>query len=233
MTREEDRELEKFLDEMVANRYIRPSKSPYASPFFFVKKKDGKLRPVQDYRRLNSHTVRNQYPLPLIAQLISDLAGAWIFSKLDVQRGYNNILIKEGDQWKATFKTKFGFFEPLVMFFGMCNSPSTFQEMMNAIYKTVIAFWEARGTIIWIYMDDIAIATSGSCEDQTNAVRDVLQVAKEHDLYFKPEKCVFHAPSIDYLGVIIEKGMTRLDPVKIAGIKTSLYPPKLRMFAHF
>jgi hypothetical protein len=162
MTREEDRQLEKFLDEMVANGYIRPSKSPYASPFFFIKKKDGKLRLVQDYRRLNSHMVRNQYPLPLIAQLISDLAGTWIFSKLDVRRGYNNILIKEGDQWKAAFKTKFGFFEPLVMFFGMCNSPSTFQEMMNIIYKTVIAFWEVRGTIIWIYMDDIAIATSRS-----------------------------------------------------------------------
>jgi hypothetical protein len=170
MTREEDRELEKFLDEMVANRYIRPSKSPYTSPFFFVKKKDGKLWPVQDYWRLNSHTVRNQYPLPLIAQLISDLAGTWIFSKLDIRRGYNNILIKEGDQWKATFKTKFGFFEPLVMFFGMCNSPSTFQEMMNAIYKTVIAFWEARGTIIRIYMDNITIATSRSCKDHTNAI---------------------------------------------------------------
>jgi hypothetical protein len=85
MTREEDGELEKFLDEMIANGYIRPSKSPYASPFFFVKKKDGKLRLVQDYRRLNSHKAWNQYPLPLIAQLISDLAGAWIFSKLDVR----------------------------------------------------------------------------------------------------------------------------------------------------
>jgi hypothetical protein len=91
MTRDEDRALEKFLDEMVAKGYIRPSKSPYASPFFFVKKKDGKLRPVQDYRRLNSHTVRNQYPLPLIAQLISDLSGAWIFSKVDVRQGYNNV----------------------------------------------------------------------------------------------------------------------------------------------
>jgi hypothetical protein len=138
---------------------------------------------------------------------------------LDIQQGYNNILIKEGDQWKAVFKTKFGFFEPLVMFFGLCNSPSTFQEMMNVIYKMVIAFWEAKGTIIHIYMDNIAIATSGSREDHIQAVQDMLRVAKEHDLYFKPEKCVFHAPSIDYLGVIIEKGMTRMDPVKIAGIK--------------
>jgi hypothetical protein len=84
MTREEDKALEEFIDEMTANGYIQPSKSPYTSPFFFVKKKDGKLRPVQDYRRLNSHTVRNQYPLPLIAQLVSDLSGAWLFSKVDV-----------------------------------------------------------------------------------------------------------------------------------------------------
>jgi hypothetical protein len=100
--------------------------------------------------------------------------------------------------------------------------------MMNAIYKTVIMFWEARGTIIRIYMDDIAIVTSGSCEDHTNAVRDVLQVAREHNLYFKPEKCVFHAPSIDYLGVIIEKGMTHMDPVKIAGIKNWPTPTKVK-----
>jgi hypothetical protein len=172
--------------------------------------------------------VRNQYPLPLIAQLISDLAGAWIFSKLDIQQGYNNVLIKEGDQWKAAFKTKFGFFEPLVMFFGLCNSPNTFQEIMNAIYKTVIAFWEARGTIIHIYMDDIAIAMSGSREDHIQAVQDILNVAREHDLYFKPEKCIFHAPSIDYLGVIIEKGMTRMDPVKITGIKNWPIPTKVK-----
>jgi hypothetical protein len=131
MTRDEDTALKRFLDEMVAKGYIRPSKSPYASPFFFVKKKDGKLRPVQDYRQLNSHMVRNQYPLPLIAQLISDLSGAHIFSKVDVRQGYNNVRIKKGDEWKAAFKTKFGHWEPLVMFFGLTNSPSTFQEMMN------------------------------------------------------------------------------------------------------
>jgi hypothetical protein len=91
MTRNEDDALEKFLNEMVAKGYICPSKSPYASPFFFVKKKDGQLRPVQDYRRLNSYMVRNQYPLPLIAQLIANLSGAHIFSKFDVQQGYNNV----------------------------------------------------------------------------------------------------------------------------------------------
>jgi hypothetical protein len=233
MTRDEDTALEKFLDEMVGKGYIRPSKSPYASPFFFVKKKDGKLRPVQDYRRLNSHTVRNQYPLPLIAQLISDLSGAWIFSKVDVRQGYNNVRIKKGDEWKAAFKTKFGHWEPLVMFFGLTNSPSTFQEMMNVIYKEVIEKHAARGTIIRIYMDDIAIATTGTMQDHIDAVRDVLRVAEQHDLYFKLSKCTFHASSIDYLGVIIEKGMTRMDPVKIMGIKNWPIPTKVKDVCSF
>jgi hypothetical protein len=105
MTRDEDTALEKLLDEMVAKGYIRPSKSPYASPFFFVKKKDGKLRLVQDYRRLNSHTVWNQYPLPLIAQLISDLSGTHIFSKVDVCQGYNNVVLPRlGSAWLSSAK---------------------------------------------------------------------------------------------------------------------------------
>jgi hypothetical protein len=228
MTMDEDAALGKFLDKMVAKGYIHPSKSPYVSPFFFVKKKDGKLRPVQDYRRLNSHMVRNQYPLPLIAQLISDLSGTHIFSKVDVRQGYNNVRIKKGDEWKAAFKTKFGHWEPLVMFFGLTNSPSTFQEMMNIIYKDVIEKHAARGTIIRIYMHDIAIATSGTLQDHIDAVCDVLRVAEQHDLYFKLSKCTFHASSIDYLGVIIEKGMTHMDPIKIAGIKNWPIPTKVK-----
>jgi hypothetical protein len=228
MTRDEDVSLEKFLDEMVGKGYIHPSKSPYASSFFFVKKKDGKLRLVQDYRRLNSHTVRNQYPLPLIAQLISDLSDTHIFSKVDVRQGYNNIQIKKGDKWKAAFKTKFGHWEPLVMFFSLTNSPSTFQEMMNVIYKEVIEKHARRGTIIWIYMDDIAITTTGTLQDHIDAICDVLCVAEQNDLYFKLSKCTFHASSIDYLGVIIEKGMTHMDPVKIAGIKNWPIPTKVK-----
>jgi hypothetical protein len=233
MTRDEDTALEKFLAEMVAKGYICPSKSPYASPFFFVKKKDGKLRPVQDYRWLNSHTVRNQYLLPLIAQLISDLSGTHIFSKVDVHQGYNNVRIKKGDEWKAAFKTKFRHWEPLVMFFGLTNSPSTFQEMMNVIYKDIIEKHAAQGTISRIYMDDITIATSGTLQDHIDAVRNVLHVAEQHDLYFKLSKCTFHASSIDYLGVIIEKGMTRMDPVKIAGIKNWPIPTKVKDIRSF
>ena len=228
MTQTEDKALEDFIKEQHAKGYIRPSKSPYASPFFFIKKRDGKLRPVQDYRRINNYTIRNQYPLPLISELTANLSGAHIFSKLDVRWGYNNVRIKEGDKHKAAFKTKYGLWEPTVMFFGLTNSPTTFQAMMDSIYRPVVEKWAQRGTRIEKYMDDIAIATSTNEADHTEAVMDVLQVAEDHDLYFKPEKCVFHASRIDYLGVILEKGMIRMDPVKIEGIKNWPTPTKVK-----
>ena len=114
------------------------------------------------------------------------------------------------------------------MFFGLTNSPATFQTMMNHIFRPLIAKHELLGTSIRVYMDDIAIATRTCDDDHTAAVTDVLQLAADHDLYFKPEKCVFHAPSIDYLGVILEKGVTRMDPVKIAAIRDWPTPDKVK-----
>ena len=109
-----------------------------ATPFFFVKKKDGKLRPCQDYRYLNKWTIKNAYPLPLISELMDKIKDGKYFTKLDIQWGYNNIQIKEGDEWKAAFKTNQGLYEPTVMFFGMCNSPATFQAMMDDIFEDLI-----------------------------------------------------------------------------------------------
>ena len=136
--------------------------------------------------------------------------------------------IKEGDEHKAAFKMRYGLFEPLVMFFGLTNSPATLQTMMNHIFTPLIAKHELLGTTICVYMDDIAIATCTTDNDHSAAVSDVLQLAADHDLYFKPEKCVFHVPRIDYLGVILEKGVTRMDPVKIAGIKDWPTPVKVK-----
>jgi len=220
MNRIEDDAVQKFLTDELEKGYIRESKSPYTSSFFFVRKKDGKLRPVQDYRKINAVTVRNQYPLPLIADLIRDLSNAHIYTKLDVRWGYNNVRIREGDEHKAAFKTRYGLFEPTVMYFGLTNSPATFQTMMNFIYRDVILKHEPLGTTIRIYMDDIGIATRTSLADHHRAVHDVLRIAQLHDLYFKPEKCLFDSPSMDYLGVILEKGVTHMDPAKIAGVDT-------------
>ena len=92
------------------------------------------------------------------------------------------------------------------MFFGLTNSPATFQTMMHHIFRPIIAKHELLGTSIRVYMDDIAITTHTDDADHTAAVRDVLSIAAEHNLYFKPEKCIFHVSSIDYLGVILERG---------------------------
>ncbi len=126
MTPEEDELAKQFVKENLDKGYIRPSTSPMASSFFFVGKKDGKKRPCQDYQYLNEHTVKNAYPLPLVSDLMDKLKDAKYFTKLDVRWGYNNIRIKDGDQWKAAFKTKYGLFEPTVRFFGLCKSPATF-----------------------------------------------------------------------------------------------------------
>jgi len=119
-----------------------------------VKKKDGKLQPVQDYRPINKWTMKNQNVSPLIPQVINRLRGCTLFTKVDVRWGYNNIRIKEGDEWKAAFLTPEGLFEPTVMFFGLTNSPATFQMMMNTIFRTEVA----QGWLS-VYMDDIAVHT--------------------------------------------------------------------------
>ena len=99
-----------------------------AAPVFFIKKKDGSLRLVQDYRVLNSMTVKNKYSLSLISKLVLQLRKAKYFTKLDVCWGFNNVCIKPRNEWKAAFQTNRGLFEPLVMFFGMTNSLATFHD---------------------------------------------------------------------------------------------------------
>jgi len=133
------KELDAFLKENLESGWIRSSKSPMAAPVFFVKKKDRKLRLVQDYHALNAMTVKNKYPLPLIPELIAKLCGAKYFTKLDVWWGFNNVRIKEGDEWKAAFQTNRGLYKPLVMFFGLTNSPATFQMMMDLIFEDLIS----------------------------------------------------------------------------------------------
>jgi Reverse transcriptase (RNA-dependent DNA polymerase) len=134
----EQDKLDAFLEENLSSGRIRPSQSKITSPFFFIKKKDGRLRPVQDYRKLNEIMIKNCYPLPLIYKLIDRVKGSKFFTKLDIHWGYNNVRIKEGDEWKAAFKTNHGMFEPLIMFFGLTNSPATFQTMMNNIFRDLI-----------------------------------------------------------------------------------------------
>lgn len=208
----EQKELDAFLEENLQSGRIRPSKSPIAAPVFFVKKKDGSLRLVQDYRKLNAVTIKNSYPLPLIEELVNKLQNARFFTKFDVRWGYNNVRIREGDEYKAAFTTNRGLFEPLVMFFGLTNSPSTFQTMMNDLFRDLIA----TGKLV-IYMDDILIFddTRAALQETT---REVLRILAANKLYLRLAKCTFEVESIEYLGLIIGHGTVRMDPAKVAGV---------------
>jgi hypothetical protein len=213
LTQPEQEALATFLQEHLDKGYITESKSQFAAPFFFVKKKDGKLRPVQDYRKLNEWTRRNATPLPLIPELIARVRGASLFTKFDIRWGYNNIRIRDGDQWKAAFVTNHGLFEPQVMFFGMTNSPATFQTMMNALFRE-----ELRQDWLSIYMDDILIHTRSDLPYHRTRVHQILDKLRKHDLFLKPEKCVFEAKEVEFLGVILGHNTIRMDPAKVQGV---------------
>jgi len=208
----EQKELDAFLKENLESGRIQPSKSPMAAPVFFVKKKDGKLRLVQDYRTLNAMTVKNKYPLPLIPELIAKLREAKYFTKLDVRWGFNNIQIKEGDEWKAAFWTNRGLYEPLVMFFGLTNSPATFQTMMDNIFEDLIS----EGVLV-AYLDDILMFME-TLEEHWKITCRVLELLEKHKLYLHSDKCKFEKTTIEYLGVIISHNSIAMDPVKIAGV---------------
>ena len=130
----EEEALNQWLDKQLKAGLIVESKSRYAASCFYIPKKDGSLRLVQDYRKLNQVTIKDKTPLPLIGEVIDKLKEAKYFNKLDLIWGYNNIQIKEEDEWKATFLTNKGLFKPQVMYFGLYNLPGMFQRMMNSIF---------------------------------------------------------------------------------------------------
>jgi Reverse transcriptase (RNA-dependent DNA polymerase) len=185
----------------------------YGITFLFVKKKDGKLRPCQDYQYLNDWTVKNAYPLPLISEIMDKIKGAKFFTKFDVRWGYNNVRIKTEDQWKAVFKTNQRLFEPTVMFFRMCNSLATFQAMMDSIFLDMI-----EKCMVIVYMDDILIFENNQ-EDLQKHTKMVLQQLQEHTLFLKPKKCEFNKTMMEYLRLIIQEGKLSMDSVKLSGIR--------------
>jgi Reverse transcriptase (RNA-dependent DNA polymerase) len=152
------------------------------------------------------------------------LKGAKYFTKLDVHWGYNNIRIRKGDEWKVAFKTNKGLFEPTVMFFGMCNSPATFQAMMDDIFMTMI---DNRLVILYI------LIFANMKEELEQITKLVLEKLREHDLFLKAKKCEFCQMRIKYLGMIIEEGRISMDAVKLGGIRDWPIPAMLKQTQSF
>jgi len=159
--------------------------------------------------------MKNAYPLPLIPDILNKVseAKAKYFTKLDIHWGYNNVHIKEGDKWKAAFHMNQDLFEPLVMFFGLTKSPTTFQMMMNDIFKELI-----NEGVVTIYMDDILISGSQTKEQHHEIIVQVLNILCKHHLYLKVEKCTFEQPMVKYLSLILSEGHVEMDPVKVTGV---------------
>ena len=199
---------------------------PWPHPSF-LSKKDGSLCPTQDYCKLNDATIKNCYPLPLISDLINNLMDVKVFSKMDVQWGYNNICIKDSDEWKATFCTNLGLFEPTVMFFNLTNSPATFQNFMNHIFKPLIYCG-----VVAIYMDNTLVFTK-THKQHKQVVKEVLDILYQNNLFLKPKKCVFEQPDIDYLGMIIGHRQVKMDPVKILAIQNWPTPKTIKQVQFF
>jgi hypothetical protein len=204
--------MDVFLEKALATGCIRQSKSPLRAPVFFIKKKSRKLHFVQDYQALKAITRKNWYLLPLINDLIHRLKDVHYFTKLDVCWRYNNVRIHEGNKWKAALPTNRGLFDPLVMYFGLTNSPATFQMMMNQIFQDLITEGD-----ISMYLNDILIFTN-LLEEHHWITCLVLDCMHKHELYLQPEKYEFEKVRIEYLGIIISHNKVEMDLVKIAGV---------------
>jgi hypothetical protein len=213
--------LRKYIAEYLARGWIRRSKSPAGAPILFAKKKDGSLRLCVDYRGLNSITIKNRCPLPLIAESLERLAAAKVFSKLDMREAYHRIRIKEGDEWKTAFRTQYGHFKYIVMPFSLTNAPAQFQAYINEALTGLIDI------ICIVYLDDILVF-SDTEEEHERHVKEVLKRLREYKLYVNLKKCKWHTDCTKYLGYIISPAGISIDPERVKTIQEWPKPATVR-----
>lgn len=221
LTEPENVHLRGYLDKLLKLGFIRPSKSPAASPLFFIPKANGELRACVDFRALNAITIKNRYPLPLISVLLEQVKKARIYTKLDLKGAYHLVRMRDGDEWKTAFKTRFGLFEYLVMPFGLCNAPAAFQYFLNEVFR------EELDIYVVVYIDDILIYSS-SVEEHVHHVKAVLQKLRENMLFCKLSKCDFHVTSVEFLGVMLSPEGQEMAERKIKAVKEWPVPQSVK-----
>ena len=205
---------------------IRPSSSPYSSPAILVRKKDKSWRLCVDYRQLNAITVKNKYPIPVIEDLLDELQGATVFSKLDLHSGYHQILMQPNDIAKTTFTTHMGHYEYLVMPFGLTNAPATFQQLMNNIFAKHLR------KFVLVFFDDILVY-SQTPQQHKQHLSCILKLMRLHQLKAKMSKCQFAVSSVDYLGHVISGEGVTTDPSNIAEITNWETPKTTKQLKRF
>jgi len=182
------------------------------SPVFFVSKKNRSKRIAMDYHSLNEQTIKNNYLLLLITDLIDNMGSKKVFTKMDLWWYFNNIRIKEGDEWKRAFTMYVGSFEPIVMFLRITNSLAIFQAMMNRILRDLIN----KGKVA-VFVDDVLIGTENK-EEHNEIIEKILRRLEKNDLYVKPEKYVWKVRKIGFLGVIIGPNEIEMEKKKVDGV---------------
>ncbi|KIK72617.1 hypothetical protein PAXRUDRAFT_21777 [Paxillus rubicundulus Ve08.2h10] len=218
--------LRAFLDEHLANGFIRPSSSAHATLVLFVRKKDGSLRLCVDFRGLNKITKKDRYPLPLISNLLDSPSRGKVYTKVDLRHAYHLIRIAPGDKWKTAFHTRYGSYEWLVMPFGLTNTPVAFQRFINTIFADML------DVCIVVYLDDILIYSQDMASHKEH-VHEVLRRLRKHGLYAKPEKCKFHTSSIEYLRYLLSPSGLTMSADKVKAITDWPEPRKVKDIQSF
>ncbi len=220
-------EVRDHIQKLLKQRVIRKSISPYAAPVVLVRKRDGGLRLCVDYRQLNSHTVKDAYPLPRIEEALEAIGNSKFFSSIDLAQGYYQVAVDEADIHKTAFRVGTGgLYEYLRMPFGLCNSPGTFQRLMEA------CLGEANFDLLLIYLDDILVFAS-SIEEHIKRLEYVFCRLKEHGLKMKPTKCHFFQREVKFLGHVVSENGIFTDPDKTKTVKEWPRPQTERQLRQF
>ena len=205
--------LREYLDKNLKKRFIRPSTSLARYSILFVPKKDRKLRLCVDYRQLNAITVKNKYPLPLISGLQDRIQGSQWFIALNIRGAFNLVRMREGEEWKTAFQTRYGHYKYTVMPFGLTNAPATFQALINTTLCKYLDIF------VTAYLDNILIYTKGTLKEHIQEVKKVFKALQEANIRLQPDKCKFHVKTVKFLGSIITTDGIQMDKKKVKAIR--------------